>query len=61
MNLLALLEFELAYYDIVVQHISHYATGIIPKKVLIKYYFHFHRQYSLYLKYFNNFYLNFRG
>ena len=29
-NLIAQLEFELAYYKIAVQHISHYTTGI-PK------------------------------
>ena len=26
-NLIVRLEFELAYYDIVVQHVNHYATG----------------------------------
>ena len=26
-NVIARLEFELAYYDIIVQHVSHYATG----------------------------------
>ena len=28
MNIIAQLEFELTYYDIAVQHISHYNTGI---------------------------------
>ena len=27
MNLIAQLEFELAYYDIAIRHISHYTTG----------------------------------
>ena len=29
MNLIARLEFELAYYDVTVQHVSHYATGTL--------------------------------
>ena len=27
-NVIALLEFELTYYDIVIQYFSHYSTGI---------------------------------
>ena len=29
-NVIALLDFELAYYDVTVQHISHYATESLP-------------------------------
>ena len=29
-NVIAQLEFELAYYNVAVQHVSHYATGITP-------------------------------
>ena len=29
MNVIARLEFELVYYEVEVQHVNHYATGII--------------------------------
>ena len=29
-NIIAQLEFELTYYDIVVQHVNHYATETLP-------------------------------
>ena len=29
MSIIALLEFELTYYDVAVQHVCHYATGNI--------------------------------
>ena len=29
-NVIAWLEFELAYYDIAIEHVSHYATGTQP-------------------------------
>ena len=29
-NVIARLEFELAYYDVVVQYVSHYATTTLP-------------------------------
>ena len=28
MNVIVRLEFELAYYDVAIQHVSHYSTGI---------------------------------
>ena len=32
MNVIAWLEFELADYDVAVQHISHYVTEIFPRQ-----------------------------
>ena len=29
-NIIAWLEFELAYYDVVVQHVNHYNMGVTP-------------------------------
>ena len=35
-NVIARLEFELAYYDVIVQHFSHYATGIfVPQQIVL--------------------------
>ena len=31
-NVIVLLEFELTYYDIAVQHITHYAMGTLPSE-----------------------------
>ena len=36
MNVIAQLEFELAYYDFTVRHVSYYATWASPRKILAK-------------------------
>ena len=35
-NIIAGLEFELAYKDIAVQHVSHYATGTLPPVIYLR-------------------------
>ena len=36
-NIMASLEFELAYYDFAVEHLSHYTMGSIPPRGFEKY------------------------